>query len=98
MGAVERGLLLTQLHYVNVIEPRELVLTGTTRNGTFWIENGRVAHAVANLRFTQSLVEALNRVRGVGRELAVSGALFDGEMVAPPLAIDGFRFTSAAES
>jgi len=94
---VERGLLVTQLHYVNLIDPRELVLTGMTRNGTFWIENGRVRHAVKNLRFTESLVRALARVREVGRETAVCGALFEGEMIAAPLSIDGFRFTSATD-
>jgi predicted Zn-dependent protease len=97
IGGVERGLLVTQLHYVNLIEPRELLLTGMTRNGTFWIENGRVGHAVKNLRFTESLVRALSRVRGVGRDVAVTGALFEGEMIAPALCIDRFRFTSTTD-
>jgi PmbA protein len=97
IGGVERGLLVTQLHYVNLIEPRELVLTGMTRNGTFWIENGRVQQAVKNLRFTESLVRALSRVRGVGRDSAVTGTLFEGEMIAPALCIDRFRFTSTTD-
>jgi predicted Zn-dependent protease len=97
VARVERGILVTQLHYVNLIDPRELLLTGMTRNGTFRIENGRVTHAIKNLRFTESLVRALSRVRGVGRDLAVSGALFEGEMIAPALAIDGFRFTSGTD-
>lgn len=97
IAGVERGLLVSQLHYVNLIDPRELVLTGMTRNGTFWIENGRVTHAVKNLRFTESLVRALSGVRGVGRELSVTGALFEGEMIAPALCIDRFRFTSLTD-
>jgi predicted Zn-dependent protease len=97
VARVERGILVTQLHYVNLIDPRELLLTGMTRNGTFRIENGRVTHALKNLRFTESLVRALSRVRGVGRDLVVSGALFEGEMIAPALCIDGFRFTSGTD-
>jgi predicted Zn-dependent protease len=97
VAGVERGLLITQFHYTNVIDPRELVLTGMTRNGTFLIENGEVTRAVRNLRFTESLVRALSRVTGIGREREVAGALFDGEIVAPALRIEGFRFTSSTD-
>jgi PmbA protein len=94
---VDRGLLITQFHYTNLIEPRDLLLTGMTRNGTYLIERGEVVGAVLNLRFTESLVRALARVSGIGRERAVAGALFDGEVVAPALRIEGFRFTSATD-
>ena len=97
LAGVERGLLVTQFHYTNLIEPRELTLTGMTRNGTFLVENGAVTGAVKNLRFTQSLVEALANVRAVGDRQEVAGALFDGEVVTPALAIDDFRFTSASD-
>ena len=50
-----------------------------------------------NLRFTESLVRALSRVREVGRGSTVTGALFEGEMIAAPLCIDGFRFTSTTD-
>jgi predicted Zn-dependent protease len=97
IARVDRGLLVTQFHYTNLIEPRELTLTGMTRNGTFLIEGGRVVGAVHNLRFTQSLVQALARVSAVGEEGRLAGALFDGEVYTPALRIDGFRFTSATE-
>lgn len=97
VSGVEHGLYVSQFHYTNMIEPLDLTLTGMTRNGTFLIENGRVTRAVKNLRFTQSLVEALTRVTGVGDRLEVAGALFEGEVVCPPLRIDGFRFTSTTE-
>ena len=97
LSGVERGLLVTQFHYTNVIEPRELTLTGMTRNGTFLVENGEVTRAVKNLRFTQSLVGALQNVSAVGDAQEVAGALFDGEIVTPALRVDGFRFTSATD-
>lgn len=97
IAGVGRGLLVTQFHYTNMIEPRELTLTGMTRNGTYLIENGEIAGAVKNLRFTETLVNAFSRVSGVSLEREVAGALFDGEVVAPTLRIDGFRFTSTTD-
>jgi len=97
VGGVERGLLVTQFHYTNMIEPRELTLTGMTRNGTFLIENGEVVGSVKNLRFTDTLINALSRVDAIGAEPEVVGALFDGEVVTPAVRVDGFRFTSATD-
>lgn len=94
---VDRGLLVTQFHYTNLIDPRDLLLTGMTRNGTFRIENGRITGAVRNLRFTESLVRAFSRITGISGERTVAGALFDGEVVCPALRIDGFRFTSTTD-
>jgi predicted Zn-dependent protease len=65
---MERGLLVTDFWYTRVLDPRTLVVTGLTRNGVFLVENGEVVRPVANLRFTQSYVEALGpgKVLGVG--------------------------------
>jgi PmbA protein len=93
---VEHGLLVSQLHYVNVSEPRDLLLTGTTRNGTFLVRDGCIVGGVDNLRFTESVVEALTRVTGVGAEVERVGALGAGECLVPALRIEGFRFTSAS--
>lgn len=93
---VEDGLLVSQLHYVNVSDPRDLVLTGMTRNGTFRIRDGRVTEPVRNLRFTESWIDALTRVTGVGAIALRCGALFEGECTVPALRIEGFRFTSTS--
>ena len=97
IAGVVRGLLVTQFHYTNMIEPRELMLTGMTRNGTYMIENGEVCGSVKNLRFTDSLVRILANVGAVGREAVACGALFDGEMLTPALRVEGFRFTSTTD-
>lgn len=93
IGNVQRGLLVTRFHYVNVSEPQHVVLTGMTRDGTFWIEGGRVRHAVRNLRFTESVLEALARITGLTR----SPALTSGGVVCPGAAIRAFRFTGSTE-
>src|SRR5262249_62142511 len=94
---VDRGILVTQLHYTNMVEPTKLTLTGMTRNGTFLVEKGEVTRPVKNLRFTQSLVDALNRVSGLGGDARLASALFGGFTVVPSLRIDGFRFSSGTD-
>jgi PmbA protein len=97
IAAIQRGLLITQFHYTNLIDPKDLTLTGMTRNGTFLIENGEIVGAVKNLRFTESLMNAFGRVGAIGKQREIAGALFDGEVVAPAMRIDGFRFTSTTD-
>lgn len=97
IAATERGILVTRFHYTNLIDPVRLDLTGMTRNGTFLIENGEIAGPVKNLRFTESLVGLLGRVKSVGSECVLAEGFFGGEFVVPALSVGDFRFTSAAE-
>jgi predicted Zn-dependent protease len=68
IGGITRGLLVTDLWYTRVLDPKSLVVTGLTRNGVWLVEDGEVTAAVGNLRFTQSYPQALGpgAVRGVG--------------------------------
>lgn len=99
VAGIERGLFVSQFHYCRVLDPRNLVVTGLTRNGTFLIEDGRVTGAVGNLRFTQSFVGALapGRVLGVGDDVrfgrSESGI---GVVRAPSLRLATWRFTGGA--
>ncbi len=97
LAGVDRGILVTQFHYTNMVEPTKLTLTGMTRNGTFLVEKGEVTRPVRNMRFTQSLVEALNRVSALGADARLASALFGGFTVVPSLRIDGFRFSSRTD-
>ena len=62
------GIYVTRLHYVNIVDPREAVFTGMTRDGTFLIEGGRVTKPLVNLRFTTSFPALAGAVLGLGRE------------------------------
>jgi predicted Zn-dependent protease len=75
-----------------------VVITGMTRDGTFLIENGEIAHPVKNLRFTQSYLEALNHVEMIGQEprLLLGMAGMARESV-PALKLNKFTFTGATE-
>jgi PmbA protein len=92
---LERGLLVTRFHYTNVVNPMTATVTGMTRDGTFWVEDGEVTGAVRNLRFTQSILEAFSAVRAVGAETELATESFFGAARAPALAIDRFNFSSA---
>ena len=57
ISAVKRGVLITRFHYTNTPDPKRATMTGTTRDGTFLIEDGRVTHALANVRYTMSALD-----------------------------------------
>jgi len=93
--ATERGLLVTRFHYSNVVNEKEAILTGMTRDGTFLIEDGSISHGVKNLRYTQNALEALAAVEAVGNKTEISTELFFGGSRAPALKIRDFKFSSS---
>jgi PmbA protein len=95
VAGMERGLLVTRFHYTNLVNLMETTITGMTRDGTFWVEDGRVRGAVRNLRFTQSILGALSAVRAVGADTELASEDGYGAARAPALAIDRFTFSSA---
>jgi predicted Zn-dependent protease len=71
VARVEDGIYVTRLHYLGVVDPREGVLTGMTRDGTFLIESGEVTRPVVNLRFTTSFPALVERLLGLGRDVTL---------------------------
>jgi len=96
IASTEKGILVTRFHYVNIADPSKAVLTGLTRDGTFLVENGRVAHPVRNLRFTESMLSAFSSVEALSRERSLESSMLGG-VVAPAAKISSFRFTGATE-
>jgi len=75
VSRTERGLLLTCLWYIRVVDPKTLLFTGLTRDGVYVVEDGRVVGAANNFRFNESPVDLLSRAteasvteRALGRE------------------------------
>jgi len=92
IAGTERGILITRFWYIREVDPYEKTLTGMTRDGTFLIENGKLAGGIRNFRFNQSLIEMLNSVEAMGRPVrAVGEESFD--MVVPAMKVKGFNFT-----
>jgi PmbA protein len=93
LSGLERGLLVTRFHYVNQLDARRTMLTGMTRDGTFWVENGRICYPVKNLRFTYPWLEALQHVSAVGQRTKLGLNWAGGASRAPALRLNKFRFT-----
>jgi predicted Zn-dependent protease len=69
--AVGDGIYVTRLHYLGVVDPREGIITGMTRDGTFRIEGGKVTKPLVNLRFTSSFPELAAKLLGLSREVTL---------------------------
>jgi predicted Zn-dependent protease len=89
----ERGVLCTHFFYTNVLDPRSMMLTGITRDGTFLIEKGKITKSVKNFRFNQSIVQMLNNIEEIGKaDRAESGS------PAPPMRVRDFNFASLSDA
>ena len=92
VASVRRGLLITRFWYTRVVHPLTVHMTGMTRDGVFLIEDGEVAGPVRDLRFTESYLEALNRVDAIAAETKLVREFFSVNRV-PALKIASWRFT-----
>jgi PmbA protein len=96
IACTERGILVTRCWYIREVDPYEKILTGMTRDGTFYIEGGRLRHGLRNFRFNQSLIHMLSNVTEMGTPVRASGEeSFD--MVVPPMKVQDFNFTEVTK-
>jgi len=94
----EKGILVSRLWYIRMVDPQTLLLTGLTRDGTFYIENGQIKHPVKNFRFNESPVIMLNNVEALGKpERSISVESYRSYLV-PPMKIRDFTFTSLSDA
>jgi PmbA protein len=104
VSRVGDGVYVTRLHYLGVVHPREGVITGMTRDGTFRIRDGKIAEPLVNLRFTVAVPELLRTVRGLTRDVKlVNASNFYGERypygaLAPALATASFNVTGVGST
>jgi PmbA protein len=95
--STKKGLLVSRFHYMNIVDPRQAILTALTRDGLFLIEDGEIKGAVKNMRFTESMLHAFNKVTGISAERTkVPGAF--GFNYVPTLKIEDFHFTGKTEA
>jgi PmbA protein len=98
LSATERGIWVTRFHYTNPLHPVKTVLTGMTRDGTFLVENGKIVGPLKNLRFTQSVLDALANVDMIGAAAKVSKSGYGAfASMVPAVRVRGFRFTGTTE-
>ncbi|MDZ7815286.1 MAG: TldD/PmbA family protein [Planctomycetota bacterium] len=97
VAETDYGVLVTNLHYVNVLKPSDLTLTGMTRDGVFLIENGKVVTPVRNMRFTDSVLRVMNNITHISSEVKPASAFFGGSFVLPAVRAQELEFTSGTE-
>ena len=101
IASTERGILVTRFWYIRPVDPRTILYTGLTRDGTFLIEKGKVTRAVKNLRFNESPVFLLNNLEAMGRPVRVSASESGSTglpVVAPAIKARDFNFTSLSDA
>lgn len=97
---VKRGILVTRFHYINgLIDPRNSMLTGMTRDGTFFIENGELKSGLKNMRFTDSMMRAFGTVQGISKERERKDSWWSavGCMTVPAVHLKSFKFSGKTE-
>jgi len=96
VASTERGVLVTRLWYIREVDPYEKIVTGMTRDGTFYVEEGRIRHGLRNFRFNESLIHMFSNVEAMGTPVRASGEeSFD--MVVPAMQVREFNFTEVTK-
>ena len=96
IASVDRGLLVTRFWYIRPVNPQTVQLTGLTRDGLFLIEEGKVTKPVVNFRFNESPVRMLQNTIAMGKPVRTRGG--ESGMIAPPLVVKDFPFTSISDA
>jgi len=101
IAATDRGILVTRFWYLRPVDPRTILYTGLTRDGTFLIERGRITRPIKNFRFNESPIYMLNNLDAMGRPVRVSASEAGGPglaIVVPPIKVRDFNFTSLSDA
>ena len=90
--STKKGILVTRLWYIRSVDPQTLLYTGLTRDGTFYIENGKIKYPVKNFRFNESPIIMLNNLETLGKQVRINGNLI------PYMKVRDFTFTSLSDA
>ncbi len=88
----KKGILVTRTWYIRMVDPQSVLLTGLTRDGTFFIEDGKIAFPIKNMRFNESPIIMLNNIEALGKPQRTGGSMI------PPMKIRDFTFSSLSDA
>jgi PmbA protein len=99
--SVTRGVLITRFHYTNTPDPKRATMTGTTRDGTFLIEDGKIVRALANVRYTMSALDLFSGIDLLGPQRLVRDWWSTNGMgsivcLAPPMKVSRATITGSS--
>ncbi|MCK4352443.1 TldD/PmbA family protein [candidate division WOR-3 bacterium] len=102
ISSTKKGIFITRLHYTNIVDPMTLTITGMTRDGTYLVEDGKITKSLKNLRFTQSILDALSKVKELSKPTLIAsgqhyGMPFLYGLRVPGLKIKDWNFTGVTE-
>lgn len=96
--STKKGVLVTRLWYIRDVDPQSLLLTGLTRDGTFYIENGKIQYPIKNFRFNESPIIMLNNLEEMGKVERTVSVESNQNYLLPPLKIRDFTFSSLSDA
>ncbi len=98
IASTERGVLVTRLWYLREVDPRTILYTGLTRDGTFLIEGGKLTKSLRNFRFNESPLFMLNNLEGITAPVRLGGTEQGGDVAMPAVKVKDFNFTSLSDA
>jgi predicted Zn-dependent protease len=99
--STERGILVTRFWYIRTVDPRTILNTGLTRDGTYLIENGKISHPVKNFRFNESPIFFLNNLEMLGPTMRINASEAlgaGGSTIMPAIKVREFTFSSLSDA
>ena len=94
----KKGVLVTRFWYIRPVDPQTLLFTGLTRDGTFYIENGKIKHPIKNFRFNESPIIMLNNLETLGKPERVVTSEGNPNGFIPAMKIRDFTFSSLSDA
>src|SRR6187551_318212 len=98
IAGTKKGVLVTRLWYIRDVDPQSLLLTGLTRDGTFYIENGKIQYPIKNFRFNESPIIMLNNLEELGKVERTVSVESNANYLLPPIKIRDFTFSSLSDA
>ena len=98
IAGTKKGVLVTRLWYIRDVDPQTLLLTGLTRDGTFYIENGKIQYPIKNFRFNESPIIMLNNLEELGKVERTVSVESNQNYLLPPLKVRDFTFSSLSDA
>jgi predicted Zn-dependent protease len=95
----KKGVLVTRTWYIRMVDPQTVLLTGLTRDGTYYVEDGKIQFPIKNFRFNESPIIMLNNLEALGKpeRIGAGGDNFAGALI-PPMKIRDFTFSSLSDA
>jgi predicted Zn-dependent protease len=97
--STKKAVLVTSIWYIRSVDPQSLLHTGLTRDGVFWIEDGKIKHPLTNFRWNESPISVFKKVEEMSEAVRVSPrGSRSGSYFVPAMRVSGFQFSSVSEA